>query len=618
MRRRDFIAGGLAFSGSLMMRRAAAQQPVRGAVVIGVDKAGNLPKLNGATAGAQAVTEWLRSEGFEVKLFVDSNGPVKADDLFDAVSEFVGRGTLDQLVLYFSGHGFLNASNEVWMLSGAPLNPNQAIVLNECVLRARESAIPSVVLISDACRSRPDSFEAGMVRGSVIFPNSPVSRNVRSSVDWFLATLPGSPAYELSVTQSASAFEGIFTSALLQAYRSPTQEMVRTIDGVRVVPNRLLQPYLEAEVARRAREKNLTLFQRPDSYVLSDEKVYIGRVVEQLQQTSMQMQLPGLGEIAAMALRKVGVNNLIRPFNVDRPRGGGGGGDVATGSNDAVVRASAVHAVDFSRAQASIRSANAGAAAPDAVASSATVRVFGRRVAEVMAARGARAEIVEGPDLRGATSAVRVALSDGPAVSVAIRFADGSGTVLAALRRHDCNLTTNEIGVADVNYVPLGRAPDERIIDLHAAVATSAQFGVFRIEGDRETASRNARAFGDKIRIGKSFDPTLGLYAAYAYDQADLIDQVRSVEQFMRGDLDIDLFDVAMLARLPIADPQSPRVVPFCPLLAQGWSMLRVLQVRVAPEVDRARDYLGGALWTTFGPKGMDILMPAINSGALR
>src|SRR3954467_2781397 len=51
-------------------------------------------------------------------------------------------------------------------------------------------------------------------------------------------------------------------------------------------------------------------------------------------------------------------------------------------------------------------------------------------------------------------------------------------------------------------------------------------------------------------RIGKDTDPSLGLYAAYAYSQADLIDGVRSVRDLMLGSLQADLFDVAMLARV--------------------------------------------------------------------
>lgn len=623
MRRRDFIAGGLTFSGSLMLHRAAAQQPVRGAVVIGVDKAGDLPKLNGAAAGANAVAAWLRAEGFEVKPFVDSTKPVKVDDVFEAVSEFVGRGTLDQLVVYFSGHGFLNARSETWMLSGAPHNPNQAIVLAECMTLARESSIPSVVLISDACRSRPDTFEAGQVHGSVIFPAGPVNRNVRSAVDWFVATLPGAASYEVPVAESAAAFEGIYTAALLEAYRSPNEDMVRTIDGVRVVPNRLLQPYLEAEVARRARAKSLRLFQRPESYVLSDEKVYIGRVIERPKTTSLPLQLPGLNDLAFLALSEFGVNTMFRPLATGKQPADTS--DRAKASDDVVVRTAAAHAEDFARAQATIRAANIGAGSvtthsppTDVARNYVTLRVFGRRVVEVAATGQASVEIVQDADPRGSTSMVRVVLADAPAASVAIRLADGSGTVLVALRRHDCNVTVDDSGVADANYVPIDRPPDKQIAELHAAVATSARFGVFRIDGDPASIGRNARAFGDKIRVGKSYAPTLGLYAAYAYAQADLMDQVRSVEEYMRGDLDVDLFDVAMLARRPIDGSQSRGVAPFCPLLAQGWSQLRVLQVRVSPVVDRARDYLGGALWTTFGAKGMDILLPAIKNGELR
>ena len=96
----------------------------------------------------------LRSEGFEVKLLVDSSGPVRASDVFDAISELVGRGTLDQLVIYFSGHGFLNAFSEVWMLSNAPQNPNEAISLAECIILARSLLFQA--LFSSRMLAAPD------------------------------------------------------------------------------------------------------------------------------------------------------------------------------------------------------------------------------------------------------------------------------------------------------------------------------------------------------------------------------------------------------------------------------------------------------------------------------
>ena len=108
MKRRDFVFSGLAVAGTFTSRGLIAQagMAVRAAVVVGVNKTGSLPLLNAAVSGAVTVATWLRSEGFEVKLLVDSSGPVKASDVFDAISELVGRGTLDQLVIYFSGPDF--------------------------------------------------------------------------------------------------------------------------------------------------------------------------------------------------------------------------------------------------------------------------------------------------------------------------------------------------------------------------------------------------------------------------------------------------------------------------------------------------------------------------------
>src|SRR6185295_15169167 len=155
MKRRDFLMWSAAAAGTLALRRrlATAEAHRRAAVVIGVDKAGHLPVLQGAASGAKTFGDWLRGEGFEVLSFLDDIQPVKVGDVFNAVNDLVRRGTLDQLVVYFSGHGFVSQYAEYWVLSGAPENPNEAVSLVESVILARDSAIANVVFISDACRS---------------------------------------------------------------------------------------------------------------------------------------------------------------------------------------------------------------------------------------------------------------------------------------------------------------------------------------------------------------------------------------------------------------------------------------------------------------------------------
>lgn len=132
MRRRDFLAMGIAMT--IAARTGigrGAPSKASAAVVIGVDKPGNLPALRGAAAGARSVAEWLGGEGFEIRAFVDDGAPVTANSIYTAIADLVNRGTLDQLVVYFAGHGFIGNYAEFWMLSGAPENPNEAISLRE-------------------------------------------------------------------------------------------------------------------------------------------------------------------------------------------------------------------------------------------------------------------------------------------------------------------------------------------------------------------------------------------------------------------------------------------------------------------------------------------------------
>jgi hypothetical protein len=171
--------------------------------------------------------------------------------------------------------------------------------------------------------------------------------------------------------------------------------------------------------------------------------------------------------------------------------------------------------------------------------------------------------------------------------------------------------------VVNVNYVPSDNSyrwheyagERARLEKLRAIVAAAARYGVFRV--DRENASEIA----GQIRYLKSIDPTLGLYAAYAYAEVGLRDQVQSVMDYMTGDLSASLFDVAMLTgTLAGSQVRSPyTVVPFCPMLSQGWTLLRVKRAKVPPAAEEASNHLLPALWTTFDPTGMNLILRAIH-----
>jgi hypothetical protein len=630
MKRRDFLVTGILTAGALAAQRIrGTPTPTprkRGAVVIGVNKVGELPMLKAAVAGASSVADWLKREGFEVKLFVDKDAPVEVEPLKRAIKGFIDPGTLDQLVVYFAGHGCITgALSEMWLLSGAPDDPDAAILLNECCTAARSSAIPNVVFISDACRSRANSLGVERIQGSVIFPNRNPGHGHPVDVDQFLATRVGAAAWEYTVEESTAAFQGIFTECFLNAFKHPYSAMVDTVSGERIIPNRRLKKYLAKEVPKRAREVKITLEQDPDSLVLSDEPTYIGHAPAPDQEESSQdikgsptpVITASLSDVAKVILNARGLD--IGSSTVFS------GSDVTgvaekSGFNNAIQD---VHA-RRSPAELEVRTG---------------FTVSGARLESAVTSPGTKATIRNAGD----ESLVDVDLRDKRAASVALRFANGSGTVVAALDTYIGNVAVVEGKVATVNYIP-SRANDlrsvyeserEQLEALRAAVATAARFGVFRFEGPKRSRQEAARRMAEKVRMLKGIDPTLGLYATYAYAEADLKDQVLSVKGFMRETLGVDLFDVGMLAEaLPrniwqhevdrgsSPHPAMPRefgveskVVPFCPMLSQGWGQLRVRNVPIPAECVTMRDHLQVSLWMTLDKDGMENAETILKSG---
>jgi hypothetical protein len=608
MKRREFVTLSARLAGALASRAPLCAQQIksRAAVVIGVDKAGNLPRLGGAASGARQVANWLDGEGFDVAIFADGSGPVRVNDVYDAIARYVHRGTVEQLVVYFAGHGFISHYSEFWMLSNAPENPNEAVSLLESIELARASAIPNVVFISDACRSQAETVGGEHIRGSLIFPNPSASPPSVADVDVFLATGIGQSALEVQVPPSAPQYEGIYTASFLSAFSHPDGSMVRSVGGVRVVPNNHLKAYLEREVRRRAEAIAISYQQVPDTRVVSGDTTYIGRVTGSVDyQVSVSEQLT-IHDVASVELARVGVRSAVE-FAASREKINRAEGETGYASAAAAIQRPS---------DASLLERTGG------------LVVTGARLRTTVAHPSVHIEMPPAADGQTRTSLVRVDLRTASAGSVALQFDDGGGTVVAGLNGFVANVTVSQRRVVNVSYVPAPRtdlwyaydSERARIDDLHATVATAARLGVFRIEATgRDERARAAERLASRIRVLKGIDPTLGLYAAYAYSDAGLPSQIRSVREIMRRDLGADVFDVAMLSGELTGKnlAGNTALYPFCPMLSQGWNMLRVKDVRVAREVNAARDHLLQALWTTFDHDGMDMLMGALREGRL-
>ena len=600
MNRRSFLTTALATAAVLRSHTIFAQPTpnTHGAVVIGVDKAGDLPKLSAASSGATKVASWLSSEGYRVKLLVDENGPVRASDVFDEVAKFVSAATFEQLVVYFAGHGFVSGSlSEFWMLSGAPQNPNEAISLTESSALARESGIPNVVLISDACRSQPNNLETMRLHGQVIFSPPPNPPSLISAVDEFLAARIGTSAFETTL-ERGMATEGVYTSCFLEAFKRPYPTIVETVSGISVVTNRKLKDYLKAEVPRKIQAISIDYNQQPDSRVMSEDAVYIARVTsdERSAGTTPPVTLSDVARAEISASR--GVDPGVAPMQVpvlNALRKSSGFGD----AKDAIVKARGLSA---------------------ALSSRCGFVVSGQHVKAISARPGITTKITRSAVGDAPSSLIEVDLGDARAASVALRFEDDTGTVLAGLRDYVGNVVADRSGVKNVSYVPSKTSPLRgayeheagRLEELRDSVATAAQFGVFRFDGPKATRQQAASEMANRIRVLKGIDPTLGIYAAYAYDDAGLKEQARSVGHYLRMTLSVDLFDISSLTGNP--DLFAGRF-PCCPMLSQGWALLRVKKTPLADYIAAARDHLRISLWLSLDSTGMSIVEDALKSG---
>jgi hypothetical protein len=618
------------------------------AIVIGVNKPKKLTPLQGAVTDALAFGVWIAKQGFdEVKTFTDDKNAVAYQDIFAEVDRVVKAATYSQLVIYFAGHGFQNGGSEVWLLSGAPNNPGEAISVEASVMASRESGLTSVVFISDACRSIPSGMPDSNVFGISIFPNEALNRQTRPEVDRLFATLPSLVAVEAAKADDKARRGGIFTREFMQSYHNPPHDLIERVpengELVEVVTNRKLKDLVREMVEDAAFGEMPKAGQLPE-FILESVQAYVGRVDRaSLESFARPDRRPDLGaelgpeirpEIAPEIRPEVGPD--IRPEM--RPDT-----EVSRGRPQ---RAPAVAALAREAIDTAARGQGADAAAAvlrgSALGNKISEAILGfLRVAPVdhfetktgFAVTGARVVSANSPRFSAevlGTEFVRLQPeNDGaPSASVLIQFEGGSGTVLPGLRGYIGHIFVDDGAVTNVNYVPSTNSVDRwreyqyvqaDVEALRATVAAAAGLGVFRVE------PREARPFADKMRQFKVLDPTLGLYAAYAYASAGLDQEVSSVLQYMRTDLNAELFDVAMLARRAVRphevgpnDPDPLAILPFCPMLRQGWSLLEVREAQLPDAVRQAQNWLLPALWSTFAPEGVELLRQAMLRGDFR
>lgn len=587
----------------------------KAAVVIGVGNVGDglFTPLNSAEVAKAFKEKILDKNGYDIELVTDSERPVKASDVEEAINKFVSNPpTYDLLLIYFCGHGFWHARSDHWLLSGAPTLTSQAVNLNGAMDLARYSGIPNVIFISDACRSISHTRQGSQIRGIDAFPNYSEVTHI-SKIDYLKATSEDRAAYEIDG-------KSVLTSALTLAYESPSNEIVRIINNVHVVPNRQLENFLQSKVNELLKGTNKT--QQIEVNVPSNDDVFISIVLGEIPQDGRDIPSPSpdvdnIGVAAAMLVNdalsvKTGLfyaDDPLREFKDDLLR-------------------------EFKLATLKPVSQRLPQGDIEQIKSHTGFLIHGTVVDRSVCTNGqenATCEILAHGDGNKNPGVIEVR-NVKPAVSISVQMENGKCAIFAAIYGYIGHIIVDAQGVSNVSYIPSAdndifeskyyerlmgyQSKKQRIDYFRSIVALAIDHNTFRIQNKNE-----AKKLAQQIRTDKATDPTLGIYAAHAYYQSGNEKEVLDVLKFMRKDLHADLFDVNALASRQLnqkKDNSKMPIVPFCPMLTQTWSLLRPRGIIISPIFDELTPYLCNSLWTTFQSEAADKIFQAIQSGELQ
>ncbi|MEI7461077.1 MAG: caspase family protein [Pirellula sp.] len=600
----------------------------RAAVLIGVRKAHHLPELQAVSDGVIQMKEWMLSQGIpehRVRVITDETAKVTPQLIKDAVNELLAPGDLDQLIIYFAGHGVNVQYSEYWLLSDAILDSDAAVNVKASEERARYNGVPHVVFISDACRTAADGIQVQGILGSTIFRNQ-VASGPEKEIDLFFATLIGDPSLEIkSPKEAADGFKAIYTETLLEALRGQHPEIAEVDEqtGQRVVRPRPLKKFLAKELPIRVFQATSgpnPRSQQPDARVTSGDEALLSVLPAM---TAGMPQAFGSPPSSAALEHSILTQRAI------------GRSDQATRSilesanNDMVVALTKIPASEpvkrtdldmFSVANRRFKENAFRHATPFGPMRMETKCGFKIRGTRVIACEGYQVSF----DIRDEGTLVRTELANHSARSVLLIFHDGTGMLLPAISGFLTSVTVEEGQVVDVAFEPSDNTErwqsynerSDELRQLRAVISAATRNGTFRLEGD------DAETLARRMQYARSIDPSLALYAVHAFRDQGHRARIREMAEFMQGDLGICLFDIALLAGKlgdRLDEPQRNFVFPFLPMLSQSWSLLPAYDVVLAvPLKQIAQCVLPNSLWTLFYKKGVLLISQVLQEGTVR
>jgi len=566
----------------------------RAAIVIGVDRVGNMPVLNAAN-GAIDFDHWARAQGITSTLLTDSKKPVLASEIFAEIKKLVESRSCQQLIVFYSGHGvYRGPYNEFWLLSDAEANPNEAVNVTDSMFNARQSGIDHIVLISDACRVLPELGWQASVRGSTIFPAA--GFEVDPKLDWLSSCRLGQASYEVKL-EHATAYVGLYTTALMTALNGD-EDSVLEPTGPResIVTSWTLADWLKSDVPKRAAAVSPAIRQRPQAIVESRPPSYLSKVA-----IEAEVFAPIEAELSLGIATSLVSSTPLLVFEAA----------VGQATLSESKREDGLETLGTAR-----RFAEAKARESFETETGFTVngsRVLGVLTLGVINHHSLYGLVHPGDVFKNEQGAEETHIRVHPVAPLASTLAvkhEHGYTFLPILKGYIGSLLFEEGLLVSISYSPSANNP--RYFDVTPGISEARSLVVAAaVRGEFGPSREEAKALGDFLRYNKAFDPVLGLFAMYAYASAGYFDQMRSVLSFMRTDLGYaQIFDVLLLAEK--AGEQNvdfdQAAVPFCPMLTQGWSYLGNRREAMPHFLQDADRYLVPGLWTSFSSNLLEVI----------
>lgn len=582
---------------------------VRAGVFIGVDMTGELQVLKDAAAGAERMYNWALSQGMDpsrAKLITDSGGgKVQPDHIYDVIEEIVDGPGVDQLILYFAGHGVNINRNEHWLLSDAPRRTSAAINVSGSVELARYCGIRHVVIFSDACRVAPEGIQAQNVRGLDVFPNEGAADRA-SPVDQFFACALGKTAAEIPYASHAALnYTALYTDALLDALKGERSDVLDTAntssDLFYYVWPRKLEAYLEGELPRRVKALQLEkkINQNPDAIITSHAN-WLACIDPAT--TRAEENFKSKKRLSPPASLQSIAGNLARYAADDNQP-----------AFDRYMKEARIAPVVGAEQLVKTIERFATAFGPAHFETQCGIKVRGAHIAGFYSP-GARAE-PSGP----AGNALQIDLTGRSATSVLIHFGGGTGTVIPAVSGYIAALTFEDGELVQVAYEPSSNHWRWQDFERHAAEARRlrAVAGAATEHGRLNLAVEDAISIARTIQSWQSVDPALAVYLAYAWHDLQDIDRIRDMSGLLEKNMGFTFFDLALLGR-ELVDQQiehGAKILPFFPLLSRGWALLGANRVRLHPALDGIEHTMRDSLWSLFDSRGLEKLAQVMQPG---